>query len=250
MNWLQKILNRKSRLQNSGIFYSSMTSVIGNKPKNITLFETAFTHRSLNKTNDNGEPVNYERLEFLGDAILGSVIAAFLYKNAPKGDEGYLTQMRSKIVSRSHLNNVGKRLNLVDFLHTKAALSQFGDNIYGNLLEALIGAIYVDAGFTACERFIYKNILTEVKDLEYLENKIASYKSLFIEYCQKHKKTFKFETTDDDGKDFIKHFSSKLYLNDQLIAKARATSKKKAEEKVAQRAFYALQTEIQQCIKK
>src|SRR5690606_21366289 len=136
---------------------------IGYKPKDIILSETAFTHRSLNKISLNGDAINYERLEFLGDAILGSVIAAYLYNNAPKGDEGYLTQMRSKIVSRSHLNNVGKRLNLVHFLKTKATISQFGDNIYGNLVEALIGAIYVDKGFTTCEEFIYTNILTEVK---------------------------------------------------------------------------------------
>ncbi|HUH26032.1 MAG TPA: ribonuclease III [Flavobacterium sp.] len=243
-------MKKKSRLQNSGIFYSSMTAVIDYKPKDIILFETAFTHRSLNKINEKGECVNYERLEFLGDAVLGSVIAAYLYNNAPKGDEGYLTQMRSKIVSRSHLNNVGKRLNLVHFLKTKAAVSQFGDNIYGNLVEALIGAIYVDKGFSTCEKFIHTNILTEVQDLEYLENKIASYKSLLIEYCQKYKKTFRFETTEDDGKDNIKHFCSKLYLNQQIIAKARATSKKKAEEKVSQRAFYALQSEMKRHIKK
>lgn len=235
---------------NSGIFYSTISQIIGYKPKNIDLFTTSFTHRSLNKINGNGEVVSYERLEFLGDAILGSVIAAYLYKNAPKGDEGYLTQMRSKIVSRSHLNNVGKKLNLLHYIKTKAATNQFGENVYGNLLEALIGAIYVDSGFTSCEKFIYKNILNDFENLEQLENKVTSYKSLFIEYCQKYKKTFKFEAYDDDGKDHLKHFSVKLYLEGKTIAKARATSKKKAEEKAAQRAFFALQKQMENNFKK
>jgi len=250
MNWFRKILNKKSPINNSGIFYSAIAKIIGYKPKNIELFNTSFTHRSVNRTNDKGEIVSYERLEFLGDAILGSVIAAYLYKNAPKGDEGYLTQMRSKIVSRSHLNNVGKKLNLLHYIRTKAAPAQFGDNVNGNLLEALIGAIYVDSGFSSCEKFIYKNILVDFDNLEQLENKVTSYKSLYIEYCQKHKKTFKFEAYDDDGKDHLKHFSVRLLLDGKVIARARATSKKKAEEKAAQRAFFVLQKEMQNNIKK
>lgn len=250
MNWFRKILNKKSPINNSGIFYSAIAKIIGYRPRNIELFNTSFTHRSVNRTNEKGEIVSYERLEFLGDAILGSVIAAYLYKNAPKGDEGYLTQMRSKIVSRSHLNNVGKKLNLLHYIRTKASPTQFGENVYGNLLEALIGAIYVDSGFSSCEKFIYKNILVDFDNLEQLENKVTSYKSLYIEYCQKHKKTFKFEAYDDDGKDHLKHFSVKLLLDGKIIARARATSKKKAEEKAAQRAFFVLQKEIQNNIKK
>lgn len=244
MKWFKKIFYKKSRLKNSGIFYSSISKIVQYQPENIELFETAFTHRSFKRYNDKGEPVNYERLEFLGDALLGSVIAAYLYQNAPKGDEGYLTQMRSKIVSRSHLNRVGKELQLEKLLKSKVPLRQFGDNIYGNLLEALIGAIYVDAGFTICEQFIHKNILTEFQDLKHLENKVVSYKSMFIEHCQKHKKSFRFETIDDDGKDNIKHFRVQLYFNDQPLTKGRATSKKKAEEKAAQRAFYTLQSQM------
>lgn len=242
--WFHKILNRKSRSKNSGIFYTEISKIISFQPKDVELFETAFTHRSYRKHNDKGEAVNYERLEFLGDAILGSVIAAHLYENAPKGDEGYLTQMRSKIVNRSQLNRVGKKLKLEKLLKSKAPLSHFGENIYGNLLEALIGAIYIDAGFGACEDFIYKNILAEFEDLQHLERKITSYKSLFIEFCQKNKKSFRFESIADNGKDKIKHFTIHLYYEDQVITKGRATSKKKAEEKAAQRAYYSLQNQI------
>ncbi|HLW62324.1 MAG TPA: ribonuclease III [Flavobacterium sp.] len=244
MKWFKKIFNRKSRLKKGGIFYTAISAIVQYQPEDIVLFETAFTHRSFKRNNDKGEPVNYERLEFLGDALLGSVIAAYLYQNAPKGDEGYLTQMRSKIVSRSHLNAVGKKLQLEKLLKSKVPFKQFGDNIYGNLLEALIGAVYVDAGFTICEQFIYKNILIEFQDLQRLEKKVTSYKSMFIEYCQKHKKSFRFETIEDNGKDKIKHFMIHLYYEEQVIAKGRATSKKKAEEKAAQRAFYRLQSQM------
>lgn len=250
MFWLKKIFNKKSPINDRGIFCSYISKTISFTPTNINIYETAFTHRSLNQLNENGEAVNYERLEFLGDAILGSVIAAFLYQKAPKGDEGYLTQMRAKIVSRNHLNNIGKNLNLISFLKTKSSTNQFGENIHGNLLEALIGAIYIDAGFTCAEKFIHSNILINFENIEQLESKVTSYKSLFIEYCQKHKNTFLFEVYDDDGKDHLKHFSVKLYLNDVVIAKARATSKKKAEEKAAQRAFFSLQEALKTNIKK
>lgn len=248
--WFKRILNKKSRSKKSEIFYAEVSKIVQFQPENIELFETAFTHRSYKKFNEKGEVINYERLEFLGDAMLGSVIAAHLYENAPKGDEGYLTQMRSKIVNRAHLNRVGKNLQLQKLLKSKAPFSHFGENIYGNLLEALIGAIYIDAGFGACENFIYKNILIEFQDLERLENKITSYKSLFIEHSQKHKKTFRFESIEDNGKDKIKHFKIHLYYDEQVIAKGRATSKKKAEEKAAQRAYYALQSQMKKRKKK
>jgi ribonuclease-3 len=91
--------------------------------------------------------MNYERLEFLGDAMLGSVIAAHLYNQVPTGDEGYLTKMRSKIVSREHLNELGRDLNLIDFVESKVPVQHFGENIHGNIFEALVGAIFLDRGY-------------------------------------------------------------------------------------------------------
>src|SRR5690606_15738455 len=148
MNWLKKILIKKFLTNNSGIFCSEISYIIGSKPQNILLFETAFTHRSLNKGTITGNALNYERLEILGDAILGSLMPAFLYNSGHTGAEGDLTQMRSKIVNRSYLNSIGKKLRLIDLIKTKANIANFGDNINGNLLEALIGAIYIDEGFT------------------------------------------------------------------------------------------------------
>lgn len=224
-------------------FYVSLKKILGFRPKDLSIYETAFTHRSTNEKN-NGIPQNYERLEFLGDAMLGAVIAAHLYKKVPEGDEGYLTKMRSKVVSREHLNELGRDLDLIRFLKTGASAHQFGGNIHGNIFEALVGAIYLDRGIKYCEKFIQKRVIKPYVDIKKLEGKVISYKSLFIEWCQKHKRNFQFEVYEDDGKDSLKHFAVRLNLDNETIAKARATSKKKAEEQAAKRAYYKFQMSI------
>ncbi|WP_375237786.1 ribonuclease III [Aurantibacter sp.] len=226
-------------------FTVSITQLIGFKPKKIKPYKTAFTHRSLNLRNEKGHSVNYERLEFLGDAMLSAVIADHLYKEVPSGDEGYLTKMRSKIVSREHLNELGEALNLVNLIQSKIPKTQFGRNIHGNLFEALVGSIFLDRGYKQCEKFIYKTIIIPHVDIPKLEGKVISYKSLLIEWCQKEKKTFTYNVYDDTGIDELRHFAVKLLINEKVVAKARATSKKKAEEKASKRAFFVLQKEIE-----
>ncbi|MGO3182786.1 MAG: ribonuclease III [Aequorivita sp.] len=233
-----------TRSDKDGEFFNSLKKILGFKPKDIFLYETAFTHRSTNEKNPSGQPQNYERLEFLGDAMLGAVIAAHLFKKVPEGNEGYLTKMRSKVVSREHLNELGRDLQLVKFLKTTVPTQQFSGNIYGNVFEALVGAIYLDRGFKYCEKFIYKRVIKPYVDIKKLEGKVISYKSLLIEWCQKHKKPFNFEIYEDTGKDELKHFAVRLKVEDEIVAKARATSKKKAEERAAKRAYYKLQVKI------
>ena len=228
------------RTEEDGAFFYSIKKIISYRPKNIQLFEEAFTHRSKNEINPDGNQKNYERMEFLGDAIIGSVIAAHLYKKVPGGNEGYLTKMRSKVVSREHLNELGKDLNLIKLVRTFIPTTQFGENLHGNIFEALVGAIYLDKGYAAAEKFIHKRVVKPYVDIQKLEGKIISYKSLFIEWCQKNKKQFKFNVYEDTGNDTLKHFAVKLKLEEETISKARATSKKKAEEIAAKRAYYKL----------
>jgi len=242
MNFIRNILN--SRSTDDGNFFLQLEKIIGYKPRSKKLYIKAFTHRSMNLKDDEGNSINYERLEFVGDAMLSSVVAAFLYNEVPHGDEGYLTKMRSKVVSREHLNELGKELNLIDLVESKIPKSNFGNNIHGNLFEALVGAIYLDKGYKQCEKFIYKRIIDLHVDIDRLEGKVISYKSLLIEWCQKEKKTFDYHVYDDTGNDELKHFSVKLSIDGKLIAKARATSKKKAEEKASKRAFFALQNKM------
>lgn len=239
---MRKIFN--SRSSTDGNFFMHLQRVLGYKPKNLDIYQKAFTHRSTNIKDASGNPVNYERLEFLGDAMLSAVISKFLYEEAPSGDEGYLTKMRSKVVSREHLNELGKELRLLDYVVSNIPKESFGNNVHGNLFEALVGAIYEDKGYLICERFIYKRIILPHVDIERLEGKVISYKSLLIEWCQKEKKAFKFLVYEDNGNEALKHFAVKLSIDNKVISKARATSKKKAEEAAAKRAYFALQKEI------
>ena len=242
MSFIRNILN--SRSSKDGNFFLQLSDILGYKPKNKDIYVKAFTHRSLNIKDESGNAINYERLEFVGDAMLSAVIASYLYEKVPDGDEGYLTKMRSKVVSREHLNELGKELKLIDMVVSKIPTSNFGNNIHGNLFEALVGAIFLDRGYKRCEKFIFKRVIKPHVDIETLEGKVISYKSLLIEWCQKEKKTFDYNVYEDTGNDDLKHFSVKLSIDDKVIAKARATSKKKAEEKASRRAFFAFQKEI------
>ena len=243
MSIIRKIFSN-SRSPEDGIFLTDIQKILGFKPLNLECYRRAFTHRSSNKLDSNGNAVNYERLEFLGDAMLSSVIAAYLFKEVPSGDEGYLTKMRSKIVSREHLNELGRDLNLISFIESKVPTQHFGENIHGNIFEALVGAIYLDKGYTYCEKFIQKRVVKPYVDIAKLEGKVISYKSLLIEWCQKEKKVFHYDVFEDNGISGERFFGVKLSIDKKVIAKARATSKKKAEEIASKRAYFAFQQKI------
>jgi ribonuclease-3 len=236
MNFVRKILS--SRSDEDGNFFVELEDIIGFRTKKKKFYKKAFTHRSMNQKDVTGIPVNYERLEFLGDAMLSAVISGYLFNKVPSGNEGYLTKMRSKIVSREHLNELGRDLKLIDFVKSRIPKDNFGENIHGNLFEALVGAIFLDRGYKYCEKFIDYRVISR------LEGKVISYKSLLIEWCQKEKKSFKFDVYDDTGNDELKHFAVKLFIDDRVAGKARATSKKKAEEKASKRAYFAFQKQI------
>ncbi len=243
MSFIRNIF-KNSRSDKDGNFFLLLNAILGYKVKNEALYFKAFTHRSMNIRDKKGNPVNYERLEFVGDAMLSAVIAAYLFQEVPHGDEGYLTKMRSKVVSREHLNELGKELKLIDLVESKIPKSHFGNNIHGNLFESLVGAIYLDKGYQYCEQFIHQRVITPHVDIETLEGRVISYKSLLIEWCQKEKKIFNYNVYEDTGNDELKHFSVKLSIDDKVVSKARATSKKKAEEKASKRAFFAFQNQI------
>jgi ribonuclease-3 len=243
MKLLKHILS-ESRSSEDGIFFDRIQNILNLKPTRLSVYKQAFTHSSLRLKNKDGQLINYERLEFLGDSILDAVISTYLFENAPHGDEGYLTKMRSKIVSRKNLNILGESLSLTDLVLSEKSPSRLGKNINGNLFEALIGAIYVDKGFKVCKAFIYAKVIKKDADLSELEKRVMSYKSLMIEWCQKNKFPFEFVIEDDNGRDQEKHFTVKLIINNQISGKARETSKKRAEEKASQRAYFSFQNSI------
>lgn len=242
MNFLRRIVRPQSKEDED--FYYELKELLNFKPIKLSHYKKAFVHRSMKMIDSKGNPINYERLEFLGDAILGSVIASYLYKKSPKGNEGYLTQMRSKVVSREHLNSLGKDLNLIKFVKSNIAKEHISDNIHGNIFEALIGAIYLDRGYNYCHQFIYEQVILKYVDLERLEGKISSYKGFIIEWCQKNKKKYNFHSYEDTGNENKKHFSVRVSIDGAVMAKGRATSKKKAEEIAAKRVYFAMQSQM------
>lgn len=215
------------------------------KPNNSLLFQEAYTPRSLQIKNKNGDVINYERLEFLGDAILGAVIAEYLYINSPKEQEGYLTKMRSKIVSRRHLNEIGNNLGLVNLAKRRAKKKVvLSNHAAGDMFEALVGAVYEDQGFEKCKTFINRVVIDPYVNIKDLENKIISYKSLMLEWAQKHKIRLEFKTTEERNAQNKCIFVSVISLNGKVAAKGRGTSKKKAEEKAAKRTYFSKQKKI------
>uniref|UniRef100_UPI0039A4CCB5 ribonuclease III n=1 Tax=Ornithobacterium rhinotracheale TaxID=28251 RepID=UPI0039A4CCB5 len=227
-----------------------LLDMLGFIPKDSSLFLEALTPRSAQRKSAEGEAFNYERLEFLGDAMLSAIIAEYLFVNAPTQKEGYLTKMRAKIVSRKHLNQIGNDIGLLGFVDSEVKRKvTLGANVCGDMFESLIGAIYEDQGYELTKKFIYSTVIEPYVDLENLEHRISSYKSLMLEWCQKNRIKLSFDTQEENSAENTKFFVSAICLDEKEVARGRATSKKKAEEKAAKRAYFSFQKEIsKQCL--
>lgn len=217
-------------------FASHISKLVGYPIQDIELYREAFSLKKIYKKGYQNK--NYERLEFLGDAVLGSIISYYLFKNYPQRNEGYLTQMKAKIVNRKNLNELGDRLALTQYIQCtdKQLLSE---DISGNLFEALIGAIYLDSNYKVCEKVVDKWLLSDA-EISRLEQKIVSYKSLLLEWGQKKKVKIEYETIEETLPNRCIGFRSYVLLEGERLVNASESSKKKAEEKAAQRAFYTL----------
>lgn len=227
---------RKKVLTERDYFLSvELNKILGIPVQNINFYREAFSIKSSSKNQDS----NYERLEFLGDSVLGTIVSCHLFSTYPKGNEGYMTQMKSKIVNRKNLNKLGEDLKLTDLLQNNNNSAALGENISGNLFEALVGAVYLDFQYDTCKRIVLERLLTP-SEINKLENKIVSYKGLLLEWSQKKKVNIKYETCEEIQVNKSIVFRCHVWLGDEKIANATETSKKKAEEKSAQRAFYIL----------
>ena len=200
---------------------------------NKDLFEEAFTHSSANLKNSTGQIINFERLEFLGDALLTGIVAEFLFENYPYAKEGELTKLRAKIVSRSKLNEIGKQMCLFEFAKISNHHKNFGEDIHGNLLESLVGAIFVDKGYNKTKSYVINKIILQYVDIENLDKIVLSHKAFLIEWGQKEKKEIEFITQESDKVGLKSNYSSEIFLENKLLIKSKDTSKKRAEEKAA-----------------
>ena len=209
--------------------------ILGYNTKKPELFKLALLHKSIKTEESN------ERLEFLGDAILGLIVAKYLFKLYPFKDEGFLTKIRSKIVNRESLNNIGRRVGLKKLINVKRFKSKSYDSIYGDALEAIIGACYLEKGFDFCEQKVIKNIIVPYFDLDNLTTQTHNFKSKVLEWAQKEKMDISFSVEKTSTSNRFSQFKSILKVNGKNISIGYGKSKKNAEKDASRVAYEKLQ---------
>jgi ribonuclease-3 len=224
--------------QHSGsAFNKELKAVLGYMPGNINLYTTALTHRSVKELIEE----NNERLEYLGDAILSAMVADYLFKRYPYKEEGFLTEMRSKMVNRQQLNDIALKMGLKKItVYNKSDTSLKTSQIFGNTLEALVGAIYLDKGYIKTSRWVNDRILMPhmfVDDLEILE---INHKNKLYGWANKQGKQLEFETINEQFENGRRLFTVGAVINGRIVAEGKAFNKKDASQIAAQLAVEKL----------
>jgi ribonuclease-3 len=199
------------------------------------LFKLALKHSSIANQKGEGYKESNERLEYLGDAFLGAVIAEYLFKKFPYKDEGFLTEIRSRLVNREALNNLAVKVGIpkiIEFDTTKKT-SLSHKSIYGDTLEAFVGAVYLDRGFEFCRKFILSKLILPHFDIDQIVQNNFNYKSIVIEWAQKESKEVRFEIIEEKGNSHFKEFTAQVFINDEPLSIGHGFSKKKAEQNAA-----------------
>ena len=213
-------------------------NVFGYYPGNILIYKLAFCHKSASTEKINGVRINNERLEYLGDAILSAVIADYLFKKFPSRDEGFLTEMRSRLVSRDNLNKLSEKLGIHKFI--KASNNNIYRSINGDAFEAFIGAMFLDKGYNFTKRIVVNRIIKFHIDIEQIEAKDQNYKSQLIEWAQKEKKQVEFVVTDETGNGYRKQYIVEVLIDKEPSGCGRDYSIKKAEQNAAEKTLAAI----------
>lgn len=215
----------------------SLKAVLGFLPINLELFKLAFYHRSSQNGHD--QPSNNERLEYLGDAMLSSIVAEYLYKKYPYQDEGFLTKMRSKIVKRDTLNEIGDKMGL-DVLLKEFNSTRLSKSMLGNAVEALVGAVYLQYGYKKTEKFVVRRILRDYLDIHLLEHFDDNYKSQLLEWCQKQGKEIEYEVVQRYKMDKRDRFKVAVLVDGRTLAIGDDFNKKSAEQLASESALLEL----------
>ncbi|MEM8966482.1 MAG: ribonuclease III [Bacteroidota bacterium] len=222
--------------------------MVGRPPANLGLYRLAFKHVSVAKRNRYGLKESNERLEYLGDAVLSTVVAEYLFKKFPFRDEGFLTEIRARIVNRESLNSVARKIGvdqLVEYDSSHRGGYRAHKSINGNTLEALVGAVYLDHGFSFCRRFVLHRILIPHFDLTDIVKNNTNFKSMIIEWAQKNNHQIRFEIVDTRGTSHQREFIAQLFLNEKPICQGSGYSKKKAEQRASEKAIQELEPEFE-----
>jgi ribonuclease-3 len=221
----------------------AIKSILGYTPGNIYLYHQAFLHRSVTQAAGSGLKINNERLEFLGDAILDAVAADFLFKTFPTKDEGFLTEMRSKIVSRAMLNKLSQKMGIDQLIQLDTASSGAFRSCKGDAFEALIGAMYLDKGYDFASRIILDRIISRYFNMNELVNQEVNFKSKIIEWSQREKKPTQFVVVDEVGSGYKKQYVVEVVVDGAPVARGQDYSIKGAEQNAAEKSWQKLNAE-------
>lgn len=226
-----RFFSAKSKPASNEVLVKFLVSKLKIQPKNTALYEQAFRHRTLSVTPDQSN----ERLEFVGDAILDAVVAAWLFRNYPNQDEGFLSKLKSRVVSRSNLNELAAKLKITELVQVKMRAGQAMSTIGGNALEALIGAIFEDQGFEKTKLWVEKHIIAAF-DFSLSAEELNDAKSELYEQAHRKEARLVFETNTISGNP-KPQFESVVFWNDKQISQATGPSKKTAEQLAAKKAL-------------
>jgi len=220
----------------------SIRNIFGFCPENVSLYKLAFLHRSV-AVEANGHKISNERLEYLGDAVLSSIVADYLFKKFPYKDEGFLTEMRSKLVSREQLNKLSRKLGLDKFIQSNQDSKNFFRSMQGDAFEAFIGALYIDRGYNFTRKIVVNRIIKVHFDIDDLVNTEVNFKSKLIEWSQKERKEVSFNVLNEVGSGNGKQYLVEITVNQKPCTSGQDYSIKGAEKIAAEKACARLKLE-------
>ncbi len=223
--------------------YQAIKNIFGFYPRNIYLYKLAFLHKSAGEATLHGIRINNERLEFLGDAILDAIIADYLFKTFPTKDEGFLTEMRSKIVSRVQLNKLSQKLGLEKLIQLDSNSSNIYRSSQGDAFEALVGAMYLDRGYKFTRYILLERIIKHYFNINELVSLEVNFKSRMIEWAQKEKKQLTFSVLSETGSGYKKQYIIEILVNNIPLSRGQDFSIKGAEQNAAEKAWNKLTKE-------
>jgi ribonuclease-3 len=222
-------------------FGSRLKVLLGFRPGYLRMYEIAFIHRSASFNLPDGQRINNERLEFLGDSVLDMVLSDFLFEKYPEASEGFMTKIRSRIVNRDVLNQLAVSMEIHKLLVSNISSGHNTKHLYGDALEALIGALFLDKGFKKTKRFFIKNVLDKYLDLNTIISTDNDYKSLVFEWVQKNKNNLAFTYNEEYDFDMKKSvFTTILCIDKEEYGKGQGASKKEAEQEASRQAWERL----------
>lgn len=225
-----------SRFGKDKFYYRAINQIFGFHPNNIELYKLALIHKSASIVLEDGVSVNNERLEYLGDAVIEAVVSDMLYVEYPYENEGFLTQLRSKIVSRKHLNLLSEQIGLSEYIVTQNSSSSSSSrkHLNGDAFEAMMGAIYLDKGYDFINRLLINKIFGTYMDLDQMNETETDYKSRLIEWCQKNKRNFSIQSK--HGEEYTHNdpqFIAVVTISGKDYGYGIGSSKKEAEQRAA-----------------